>query len=666
MNSSFFLDGGVDASNITQRKESAWQASSSQNASLWQQGYLDTKFKSGDQQLNSFIYGNPLQQKKLSFNIIPRHVNMICGRQRQMRKSTVVIGTHEEADQHAEDYTELSLFSERKEGAQEYISEAFEGAVTSGLNFLHLFPQYNNDPYSGDFHLDNVSFLNILCDPNWKKMDLSDCGFLWRRRWVSKDSAINLMPGRAEEISGMRGMGTKDGKFPLQAELIGLNVSNLMPYDEFYFRDTREATMILDPISGESYEFKKREWEDKDTLDQILAREPWLKVVKTQKSTVKLSIAINNREMYLGPNLLGIDRYPLVPVVGYHEPDMPYSYKFRGIVRDLRDPQWLYNRVKVIQLEMMESQPNSGWIYPVDAITDERAFRQTLNGVLIPLKKGHTHDEIRKIESAHIDDSIFQLSQGLLEDFSKITGVNEELLGASEDDQAGILAMLRQSAGLTTLQSLFDRLDYSQRLLGSIRCEAIQENWTKGKIRSILKRDVDDSFFFRDVLKYDLAVEEGPYSSTQRQLEFKQMLYMRTALQMPIDNETIINKSLVFGKKKLIESIKRGEEQQAQQMQAQAESEAQAQRTEEMTQVAKAKVDLARSKDLLASVAERQAKINDLEASADHKLAQSDLDIIRLAMELENVEFGQLKAAFELNQMMKESSREQQQMSVGG
>ena len=34
------------------------------------------------------------------------------------------------------------------------------------------------------------------------------------------------------------------------------------------------------------------------------------------------------------------------------------------------------------------------------------------------------------------------------------------------DEKAGILAMLRQGVGLTTLQRLFDQLDRSQKLLG--------------------------------------------------------------------------------------------------------------------------------------------------------------------------------------------------------
>jgi len=46
--------------------------------------------------------------------------------------------------------------------------------------------------------------------------------------------------------------------------------------------------------------------------------------------------------------------------------------------------------------------------------------------------------------------------------------------------------MLRQGAGLTTLQTIFDKLDYTQRLYGKIRLSAIRKNFSKGKIRNIL------------------------------------------------------------------------------------------------------------------------------------------------------------------------------------
>ena len=178
-----------------------------------------------------------------------------------------------------------------------------------------------------------------------------------------------------------------------------------------------------------------------------------------------------------------------------------------------RDPQFLYNMRKVIELEILQSQINSGWIYPVDAVTDVKAFRQSGQGFLVPLKAGHLPNEIQRIEPAAIPQSLLELSASLAEDITKISGVNEELLGAATDDKSGILSMLRQGAGLTTLQTIFDKLDYTQRLYGKIRLQAIRKNFSKGKIRNILGHDADPRFFTSHSQKYAVAVEEGNYST---------------------------------------------------------------------------------------------------------------------------------------------------------
>ena len=52
---------------------------------------------------------------------------------------------------------------------------------------------------------------------------------------------------------------------------------------------------------------------------------------------------------------------------------------------------------------------------------------------------------------------MIELSRALAEDITKISGVNEELLGSATDDKAGILSMLRQGASLTTLQTILTK-----------------------------------------------------------------------------------------------------------------------------------------------------------------------------------------------------------------
>lgn len=662
-----YIDGSdVDAKNIKQMMSHFYTSSYPANGSYWTQGAIDKRFKVGDQSLWSMIYGDNqyYQARRFFFNLIRRHINMICGYQRKNRKSTITVPFQDDTDPLADDYNKVLKWSEERDGFQEYLSQSFEGACDTGSSLLHLYPDYTLDPISGDLFTDQVSYNNFLIDPYYRKQDLTDCAFIWRRRWVNKNAAKALLPGHAAEIDKMRASGMKDGRFPLQAELINLDTNQLFAYDEFHYRTDREATIVLDPKSGEAVEWEQDETDEDDMMERTLAQQPWLVVKKARVPTVKLAICLGDKVLYHGANLLNIDPYPFVPTLCYHEPDIQsYAWRVQGIVRNLRDAQYLYNRRKVIELDILESQINSGWIYPIDAVTDPKAFRQSGQGFLIPLKTGHLPNEIQRIEAAAIPASLMELSRSLSEDITKISGVNEELLGAATDDKSGILSMLRQGAGLTTLQTIFDKLDYTQRLYGKIRLQAIRKNFSKGKIRNILGHEADPRFFTSHSLKYSVAVEEGNYSTSQRQMELQQLLHFKE-IGIPIANKSIVRAAFITNKKQVIEDMQEEVQQQMQAQQAQAQQQQQLDQAKIMGQFAKAKSDLAREKELMASASEKIAKIDDIRASVEHKEMESDLNLVKLAMELEDVQFNQIRSAFDLAQAMKMANQPQEKQTA--
>lgn len=645
----------ISAKHIKQIKDEFYQANYTGNSALWMQGAIDLRFKVGDQTLYRAMYGdnNYQQTYKFFFNLVRRHINMICGYQRKNRKSTVTVPVHEGDDPLSDDYNKVLKYCEDRDGFQEYLSQAFEGSCTTGMNMLHMYPDYTFDPISSDLFTDNVSFNNYVIDQYFRKMDLSDCNGIWRRRWCSYQEACALLPGYEKEIKKIKPSGTKDGRFPLQAELLNVPANKLFTYDEFYYRTTREATIILDPHSGEAVEWETFDDDPEDLMERTLAQQPWLIVKKSQVPTVKMSISLADKTVYNGPNLLGIDSYPMVPSICYHEPDMQsYAWRVQGVVRNLRDSQFLYNMRKCIELAMLQSQITSGWIYPVDVVTDPKAFRQTGEGYLIPLKTGRTPQEIQRIDPPQLPQSLLELSRSLAEDITKISGVNEELLGAATDDKSGILSMLRQGAGLTTLQTIFDKLDYTQRLYGKIRLQAIRKNFSKGKIRNILGHDPDPRFFTSHSQKYSVAVEEGNYSASQRQTELTQLLHFRE-LGIPIANKSIVRAGIISNKRQVIADMEeeqkaQSEAQQAQAQQAQKESEAKI-----MQSFAKTKSDLAKEKDLMASTQERYAKIDDLEASSAHKRSQADLEQVKLMIELEDMDLANFRSNLELAEYIK-------------
>lgn len=633
-------------------------------STYWLQGAIDKRFKVGDQQLYNQVYGNnSYNVQKFFFNLVRRHINMIAGYQRKNRKSSITIPNLDEGDELADQYNKVMRWCDDRDGYQEYQSQAFEGALDVGEYMLYLYPDYTYDPIFGDLFTDAVAWNNYLPDTFSRKQDMSDSNGVWRRRWCSLNMTKSLLPGYESELKKMRPGGMKDGRFPMQAELQNVATSNLFTYDEFHYRTTRPGKIILDPHSGEAVEWDEDENADKDEIEQVLRMQPWLKVQQVQIPTVKLVISVGGKMVYHGKNLLGIDDYPCVPVQCYVEQDIQaYAWRKQGVIRNLRDSQFLYNMRKVIELQLLQSSLNAGWIYQVDAVPDPKCFRQSSggDGFLIPVKAGRTIQEsLQRIEPVAIPASLMELSASLAEDITKISGVNEELLGAATDDKSGILSMLRQGAGLVTLQTIFDKLDYSQRLYAKIRLQAIRKNFSKGKIRNILGYDPDPRFFTSHSQKYAIAVEEGNYSTSQKQMELQQLLHFKE-LGINIADKSILRTAFITNKKQVIAEMEEQAQQQQQQAQQQAEAAQKLDDAKIQDLIAKSQASMAKVSDLQASTIERFAKVDDLHANAEHKRTQSELEMIRSMVELEEMDLNMIHRSWEIAMAIKGQNKAQE------
>ncbi len=291
-----YVDGSSEM-DINARMDESYKDGYLVNSTFWREGAIDKRFKVGDQNLLSMIYGDSsfYSRRKFYFNLIRRHINMIAGYQRQNRKSSSLVPIENKDQRLADDFTKLNMWSERKEGFHEYFSQAFEGALDVGMSLLHMYNDYTMDPVSGDLCCDNVAYNNYMIDPWFRKQDLSDCNYIWRRRWVSKDMAKRLLPGRADDIDKMRPDGLKDSRFPIQAEAMSGDNSNLFTYDEYYYSDTREAIIVIDTKTGETIEWEENPDDDENELELTLSQQPWLKIRKVQKPTVKLAIKLGGK-----------------------------------------------------------------------------------------------------------------------------------------------------------------------------------------------------------------------------------------------------------------------------------------------------------------------------------------------------------------------------------
>ena len=649
---------------ILSRMESTYAEAITINQAFWVEADTDLRFYSNDQSLCNDMYGNlPVtRRQQFSFNRIRSIVEVTSGYQSRNRKSTIVVPIENGDAATADQFTKILMHINQQEGVLDTITESFRGALITGMNFLQMWIDYRNDPVSGEIKVDNCSYNTFLVDPYFRKADLSDCNFMWKRSFLTKREIISLLPDKYEEILGLSGIDSpgRDAKFQFIPESYNYGMKNLLTYDEYYYRDYRKQKLLVDTQNGETIEWKSP---DDDKLKSFLSQNPTIELLESEVPTVRLAIVVQGRVMFDGPNPIGIDRYPFIPVLAYYEPAMPYfPHRIQGQVRQLRDAQYLYNRRKNIQLDILESQINSGWKYKEDSLVNPKDVFLSGQGRGLALKQSAQMTDVEQIQCPRVDPSMIQLSEILAKELQQISGVNEELLGSAVDDKAGILSMLRQGAGLTSLQRLFDQLDRSQKLLGSLMIEAIQNNYTPGKVKRILEnQDPTPEFYNKNFGKYHASVEEGLNTTTQKQMQFAQLIQLRE-IGVAIPDDQLLNSSTLQNKKELVESIKKQQEQaqQAQQMQMQAALQEQAARTE-LAQ-ARAVADQGLGVERLSRVEENRALAEERRAAAIKDQDLALLNLVKALKEIDTLDLNHVEQLLNMSHAIKNQEIDAQEI----
>lgn len=641
------------------RMESSYAQSITILQSFWNEADTDTRFMANDQSLWSDLYGNlpANRRRQFTFNRIARVVHMIEGHQRRNRKSTIVTPVENGDTETADQFTKILMWVNNQENVLETISKSFHGALITGMNFLQVWVDYRSDPVNGNIKVDNCSYNSFLIDPFFRKSDLSDCNFIWKRSYLTKRECISMMPDHTDTILGLMGNdNNRDGKFQFLPESYNYGMKDLLTYDEYYYRDFRKQKLLVDTKTGEAQEWRSQ---DEDRLKEFLRIYPEVTVIESDVPTVRLAVLVQGKVLYDGPNPLGIDSYPFIPTFAYYYPELPYfPYRIQGVVRGLRDSQYLYNRRKVIELDILESQVTSGFLYKENSLVNPKDVFLSGQGRGIALKEEAAMTDVQPIPAPAIPPSMIELSKILGDEISQISGINEELLGSANDDKAGILSMLRQGAGLTTLQILFDQLDVTQKLLGKMMIDIIQANFTPGKIKKILEgKEPTAQFYNKAFGKYDAVVEEGLNTTTQKQMQFSQLLQLREA-GVPIPDDVLLEASTMQNKKELIEAIQKSQQAQQQQAQQQMQSQMELQQAQADLARARAAADQGLGLERVSRVEENQALAIERRAQAVRDEDAGLLDKVKALKELEELDINHLERLVTLAQMLRTQTAE--------
>jgi hypothetical protein len=378
---------------------------------------------------------------------------------------------------------------------------------------------------------------------------------------------------------------------------------------------------------------KEEEKELKKTLKEL----PRLQFIRSHKRSIELNIIVSGQLLYSGPDPTGLDDYPFVPILMYHEPLIDtFELKIQGLVRSVRDAQRQYNRRHSQIIDLMESVINSGWITKNGAVLDPNMLMQAGQGKQIVVNEGYDiNADIREISPPNIPPGYLQYQDIIDKNIMEIPGASDELLGLSSvgDSQvSGKLAEVRASNGLKGNRGIFDNLEQSKKYLGKLVIECIQKNYSPGKIARIIGEEPTAEFMSGQFEEYDCAIKQAVKTSTQREAYYYQLLQL-VSLGAPIPWDKILEVAPLQGNTKLHEILAQQQEQQ----------QAEQQKQQEIDEVKKA-LDMAAINQSTALAEERRARVlsdiglaKERESEVLQNRAKAFLDNAKTVAEIEDM-----------------------------
>lgn len=488
---------------------------------------------------------------------------MVTGYQRQHRKSMIYVPT-EGADPNTTDqYTKLITHVANKEGINEQFSRACEQAAITGMVLLQPYLDFSgDDPAQGQMKVKLWEYNSFLVDPYFRNYDMSDAQFVWCQEYISKKEAEDRFPDKLQNIAPMAGTPQRYGSFYFLPENYNMARNDLMVLSYVWYKWKVKKKRLYSRTRNQFFDFAGGD----GNLEMILYSIPDMEVVEVEVPTWKLAVVLNDQLMYQGDNPLGFNDCPFIPVFWNYEPhNNYYDLRCRGLVRTMRDSNYLLNRRIIINHDISEATINAGWKRKVGAVANEDNLKKSGQGWDIIINDGYELQDCEKIIPTEVPQSDMLLADQLRSLIFGTSGVDLENWSAQNDKQASSLTtMLKQAANLMVLQKYFDQWDYSLKLLGERLLQIGLNNWNAEKVGLIIGEEPTPHFYSKIFAKFQVLVEEGILTSTQQNMQAQQLMDINAAFGREVFPPSMVIKNMnIQGKADAMQFLQSQEQQTA-------------------------------------------------------------------------------------------------------
>jgi hypothetical protein len=485
---------------------------------------------------------------------------MVTGYERQHRKSFNYIPSEGADSQTTDQYTRLITHVSNAEGIHEQFSRAAEQACITGLVLLQPYLDFNgDDPAQGQLKLKLWEYNSFLVDPYFRNYDMSDAQFVWCQEYISKKEAEFRFPNKLQNIAPMAGTPQRYGSFYFLPENYNMARNDLMVLSYVWYRWKKKKKRLYSRTRNQFFDFAGGD----SQLEQILYAIPDMEEVTVEVPCWKLAVVLNDQLMFQGDNPLGFDGCPFIPVFWNYEPHINYyDLRCRGLVRTMRDSNYLLNRRIIINHDISEATINQGWKRKIGSVANEDNLKKSGQGWDVIINEGYELTDCEKIIPSEVPASDMALADQLRSLIFGTSGVDLENWSAQSDNQSSTLTtLIKQAANLMVLQKYFDQWDLSKKILGERLLQIVLNNWNAEKVKLLVGEEPSPFFYSKIFSKFQVIVEEGELTPTQQNMQAQSLMDINAAFGREVFPPSMIVPHLnITGKTEAIQFLQQQEQ----------------------------------------------------------------------------------------------------------
>lgn len=424
--------------------------------------------------------------------------------------------------------------------AEDEESDAFMDVVVCGVGVTETYLDYIDNP-EGMVITDRRDPLSMRWDASAKKRNLTDKKWVQREEWQDVEEIKQKWPDKAEEVeaSTSDGWADEDGKkhdqtlaFLYEKDNTGKDAKTgklRVIHEQWYELETYHN--LIDPMTGQMQEMD-------DERFQVL--KPRLKKLGMQLKSVK-----KQRKKWLQVFVCG-DVVLEFSDVACNE----CSYKFitgrrdrnnntwYGLVKAMIDPQKWANKFFSQFLHIINTNAKGGLLMEEGVTDNLRKFKQDWSksdSVTVVNNGALSGGKITPKPPPVIPPQMGQMMEFAISSLRDVSGLNLEILGMADRQQAGVLEAQRKQAALTVLAGMFDGLRRYRKEQGRLLAKYITEYLSDGRLVRILGGDGMERYIpllkQDGALEYDVVVDESANTVNQKDKTFAILMQLMPALE---------------------------------------------------------------------------------------------------------------------------------------